>query len=68
MEKAEFLATFVRPGGDDEELRLTLAVPENEKHKALRVLMWGKKVLKVTIEPEAGVQVKGRFVAATPED
>lgn len=60
-DKAEFLATFTRPGGDDEELRLTFSVPETEKHKALKVLMWGKQVLKITVEPESGVQVKGRF-------
>ena len=66
IKKAEFLGTFVRPGGDDEELRLTFAIPEIEKHKALTVLMWGKQELKITIEPVSGITVKGRF--STPEE
>lgn len=67
MEKAEFLASFVRPGGDDEELRLTFAVPETEKLKALAVLMWGKRVLKITVQPESGIQIKGRFTGGPDE-
>ena len=62
MAKATFLASFVRPGGDDEELRLTFAVPQTEIPKAVAVLLMGKHTLKITVETDDTIIAKGRFV------
>ena len=59
----EFQASFVRPGGDDEELRVTFAIPQSEIPKALPLLTWGKRILTVTVVCESGELCKGRFVA-----
>ena len=58
----EFQGTFVRPGGDDEELRVTFAIPQTEIPKALPLLTWGKCVLTISVVKESDPMAKGRFV------
>ena len=63
---ASFLAAFpaiqsaIKVYGDKQGMRVQLDIPESEMGEALKLLMWRERVLRITVEPEAGAHESTR--------